>query len=261
MLTDSIARVSEATSAAERELWNRRSRAFGGRAGAYAEHRPDYPLDALRWSLPRRTTQVVDLAAGTGKLTDGLRALGLRVTAVEPDPGMRGEFTRHHPDVEVLDGSAEQIPLPDSSADAVLAGQAFHWFDVEIALTEIARVLRPGGVVVALWNGNDVSVPWVAELARIAGFVRSAHSVADLGVHPAFGPFEEKAFRHAHRRTPESLVETISTHSRMLVADAAERTGTRLRLLEFLNTNPATAGGEFDLPLVTTVLRAVHREG
>lgn len=259
VFTDSIAKVSEATSSAERELWNRRSRSFGGRADAYARHRPDYPLDALRWTLPPQTTQVVDLAAGTGKLSDGLRALGLHVTAVEPDPGMRAEFSRWHPGIPILDGTAERIPLPDSSTDAVLAGQAFHWFDVDAALTEIARVLRPGAVVAGLWNGNDDSVPWVAEFARIGGFVRRAGSVADLGDHPAFGPVEEKAFRHAHRRTPESLVETISTHSHMIVADEAERRRTRTRLLEFLRTHPATAGGEFDLPLVTTVLRAVRR--
>ncbi|WP_191246149.1 class I SAM-dependent methyltransferase [Amycolatopsis deserti] len=251
--------MSEATSSAERELWNRRSRSFGGRADAYAEHRPDYPLDALRWTVPPQAAEVVDLAAGTGKLTGGLRALGLHVTAVEPDPGMRAEFTRHHPDVAVLDGTAERIPLPDASADAVLAGQAFHWFDIDAALTEIARVLRPGGVVAGLWNGNDDSVPWVAEMARLAGFVRRARWVAELGEHPAFGPFEEKTFRHAHRRTPESLVETISTHSHLIVAEADERTRTREQLLEFLRTHPDTAGGEFDLPLVTTVLRAVRR--
>ncbi|UQS27625.1 hypothetical protein L1857_34910 [Amycolatopsis thermalba] len=79
------------------------------------------------------------------------------------------------------------------------------------------------------------------------------------GDHPAFGPFEETTFRHAHRRTPESLVETISTHSRLIVAEAGERARTREQLLEFLRTHPDTAGGEFDLPLVTTVLRAVRR--
>ncbi|NIH86785.1 methyltransferase domain-containing protein [Amycolatopsis granulosa] len=252
--------MGEATSAAERDLWNRRSRSFGGRAADYARHRPDYPLDALHWALPPRAAEVVDLGAGTGKLTGGLRALGLRVTAVEPDPEMRAEFGRHHPDVPILDGTAELIPLPGSSVDAVLAGQAFHWFDAEAALTEIARVLRPGGVVAGLWNGNDESVPWVAELARVAGFASRARSVANLVEHPAFGPVEETAFPHAHRRTPESLVETISTHSYLLVADAAERAAARARMLDFLRTHPATTGGEFDLPLVTTVRRAVRRD-
>ncbi|GAA3828474.1 MULTISPECIES: class I SAM-dependent methyltransferase [Amycolatopsis] len=251
--------MSETTSSADRELWSRRSRSFGGHADAYDEHRPDYPLDGIRWALPPGAAEVVDLAAGTGKLTGGLRALGLRVTAVEPDPGMRAEFARRHACVEVLDGTAERIPLPDASADAVLAGQAFHWFDLDAALPEIARVLRPGGMVAGLWNGNDDSVPWVAEFARASGFVQRGRSVATLPEHPAFGAFEEKTFRHSHRRTPESLVETISTHSHLLVADDAERAETRRRVLEFLRANPATANGEFDLPLLTTVLRAVRR--
>ncbi|GAB3580248.1 class I SAM-dependent methyltransferase [Amycolatopsis endophytica] len=251
--------MSEATSAAERELWSRRSRSFGGRAAEYARHRPDYPLDALRWALPPGATRVVDLAAGTGKLTDGLLALDVEVTAVEPDAQMRAEFGRHHPDVPILDGTAERIPLPGAAADAVLVGQAFHWFDVGAALTEIARVLRPGGTVAGLWNGNDESVPWVAEFARISGFTQRGSSVAKLTEHPAFGPFAERTFRHTHRRTPESLVETIATHSHLLVADKEERARTRTRVLEFLTTNPATAGGEFDVPLLTTVLRGERR--
>ncbi|WP_306991691.1 class I SAM-dependent methyltransferase [Amycolatopsis thermophila] len=251
--------MSEATSPAERELWSRRSRSFGGRAAEYARHRPDYPLDGLRWCLPPGATRVIDLAAGTGKLTTGLLALGLEVTAVEPDAEMRSEFTRHHPDVPVLDGTAERIPLPDRSADAVLAGQAFHWFDPVPALTEIARVLRPGGFVAGLWNSNDRSVPWVAEFARISGFVQRGSTNARLADHPAFGPFERRTFRHAHRRTAESLVETLFTHSALLVAPEPERDEIRKRVREFLGTHPDTAAGEFDLPLETTVLRGERR--
>jgi SAM-dependent methyltransferase len=143
---------------------------FGPNAAAYARHRPDYPAEAIRWALAgatRPVRQVLDLAAGTGKLTDGLVAIGLDVTAVEPNPGMRAEFTRQHPGVPVRAGTAERIPLPDASVDAVLGGQAFHWFDLDAAFAECARVLRPGGVVAALWNQEDRRVEWVAELTRV----------------------------------------------------------------------------------------------
>src|SRR5438094_928298 len=138
----------------EEALFARRASSFGMHAAAYAEHRPDYPVAGIRWALAgaaHDVDAVLDLAAGTGKLTEGLLALGLTVTAVEPDPDMRAELTRRLPGVSALDGTAERIPLPDSSVDAVLVGQAFHWFDVNTALTEIARVLRPGGVLGALW--------------------------------------------------------------------------------------------------------------
>src|SRR6266540_3981357 len=130
----------------EDAMFARRAGSFGMQAAAYAEHRPDYPADGIRWALAGATQvprHALDLAAGTGKLTEGLLALGLEVTAVEPDKDMRAELARRLPGVLTLDGTAERIPLADSSVDAVLVGHAFHWFDKVAALTEIARVLRP----------------------------------------------------------------------------------------------------------------------
>jgi SAM-dependent methyltransferase len=243
------------------ELRSRRARSFGAQATAYAQHRPDYPLEALRWGLPEGATHVLDLGAGTGKLTEGLLALGLRVTAVEPDPDMRAELTRQHPDVPAFDGTAERIPLGDGTVDAVLAGQAFHWFDVDPALTEIARVTRPGGTVVALWNHDDVSVPWVARFGELArtGVSRTwvAHS-ATLPEHEQFEPFERIRFRHAQRRTADTLVDTVATHSHLLVSSDEERADILSRVRDFLETCPETGEGEFDLPIVTTALRAVR---
>jgi len=246
----------------DQELRSRRARSFGAQAAAYAEHRPDYPLDALRWGLPPDVEHVVDLGAGTGKLTENLLALGLRVTAVEPDEGMRAEFTRRLPDLPVLDGTAERIPLPDGAADAVVAGQAFHWFDVQPALTEIARVTRAGGTFLALWNSDDVTVPWVAEFGELTrtSISRSWRSFSgELPSHEQWEPFERGRFRHTQRRTAESLLATVATHSHMLVAPPEERETTLTRLREFLAKTQETADGEFDLPLLVTAMRGVRR--
>jgi SAM-dependent methyltransferase len=245
-------------------LFDKRASSFGTQAAEYAEHRPDYPIEGIRWALHGTTGEVLDLAAGTGKLTGGLLALGVEVTAVEPDPEMRAELTRHYPQVTTLAGTAERIPLPDASMDAVLVGQAFHWFDVPVALTEIARVLRPAGVVAALWNRDDTSVEWVAELGKVSRSWASQSVLRNHGglpSHPAFEPFEHRDFPHAQLRTAESLTTTIGTHSHTIVISAAERAELLGRIHDFLASRPETANGEFELPIRTTVLRAKRAGG
>jgi SAM-dependent methyltransferase len=246
------------------DLHRTRSRSFGARAFDYAQHRPDYPADGVRWALGAATRpvhDVLDLAAGTGKLTAGLLPLGLTVTAVEPDDGMRAELNRRFPQVNTLAGAAEEIPLPAGSVDAVLVAQAFHWFDHAKALDEIGRVLRPGGTLGALWNGEDTGVEWVTGLIAVSGTSVGGVTQQDLGIppHPLFGPFAEAAFPHTFRRTVDSLVETFATHSRMLVIPPDEQAAVRARLRAYLASRPETAGGEFDLPMVTKVLRATRR--
>lgn len=241
-----------------------RARSFGARASDYAQHRPDYPADGVRWALgaaSRPVHEVLDLAAGTGKLTEGLLPLGLTVTAVEPDDGMRDELSRRFPQVNAIPGTAEEIPVSDASVDAVLVGQAFHWFDRNQALDEIARVLRPGGAVAALWNGEDENVEWVAGLMAVTGTSTTPVTTEDLWMpeHPRFGPFEESVFPNRHRRTVDSLTETFGTHSRMLVIPQAERDEVLSRIRSYLLTRPETADGEFDMPLVTKVFRATRR--
>lgn len=128
----------------ERDERLRHASSFGAAATAYAEHRPDYARAAARWALkPAPGRRVLDLGAGTGKLTATLVTVGAEVTAVEPDPAMLTELRRALPDVRALPGSAEVIPLPDASVDAVLAGNAMHWFDMAVAGPEIARFLAP----------------------------------------------------------------------------------------------------------------------
>ena len=122
-----------------------RAASFGEVADAYERARPGYPEDAVRWLVGEEPCDVVDLGAGTGKLTRSLVALGHRVTAVEPLPEMIAHLLAAAPGVTAVQGGAEAIPLAAESADVVVAAQAFHWFDHGPALREIARVLRPGG--------------------------------------------------------------------------------------------------------------------
>jgi len=132
-------------------------------AEAYERSRPGYAPTALAWLAERigigPGRRVLDLAAGTGKLTRQLLTLGADVVAVEPGDEMRGVLVRVVSEAETLAGSAEAIPLPDAAVDAVTVGQAFHWFRTEEALGEIHRVLRPGGALALLWNEWDHQDP------------------------------------------------------------------------------------------------------
>ena len=239
--------------------------AFGTAAAAYATHRPDYAPDAVRWALGAAPgPRVLDLGAGTGKLTASLRAAGADVTAVEPDPAMLAELRRTLPGVPALAGSAETIPLPDGSVDAVVAGNAMHWFDMAVAGPEIARVLAPGGVLAGLWNLLDDRTDWVAGLARAGGSEVAgprdtpagwpgAHLPA--GLTGRFGPPETAEFPHGQRRTADALVATLATRAGVLVMPEPRRRATLGRVRAFLASRPETAGGEFTLPMLTCVLR------
>jgi SAM-dependent methyltransferase len=250
------------------------SSSFGAAAVAYAEHRPDYAGAAVRWALegaPGR--RVLDLGAGTGKLTAGLLALGVEVTAVEPDAEMLAELRRALPDVPALQGGAEAIPLPDGSVDAVLAGNAMHWFDIDVAGPEIARVLAPGGILAGLWNILDDRVDWVAGLAQVSGSAAIGPrdtpaswraETADMhlpksGAPARFGSPEQAEFPHGQRRTADSLVATLATRAGMLVMPEEEREATLGRIREYLGSRAETARGEFTLPMLTCVLRTGRR--
>jgi ubiquinone/menaquinone biosynthesis C-methylase UbiE len=243
---------------------------FGAAAAAYAEHRPDYAQAAVRWALELAPgPRVLDLGAGTGKLTATLVALGAEIIAVEPDSAMLTELRRALPAVRALPGSAEAIPLPDASVDAVLAGNALHWFDMNVAGPEIARVLAPGGILAGLWNVMDNRVDWVAGLERVSGSAaigardtlsswRAATTdmhLPNTGLVAQFGSPEQAEFPHGQRRTADSLVATIATRAGMLVMPEQEQEATLGRIRAFLASRPETARGEFTLPMLTGVLR------
>jgi SAM-dependent methyltransferase len=262
----------------------RRAASFGAAATAYAEHRPDYPVAAIRWAIepavPRepRQVRILDLGAGTGKLTAQLAGLTLDggrptdVVAVEPDPHMLAELRRGLPGVTAAAGRAEAIPLPGASVDAVFAGQAAHWFDLGRALPEIARVLRPGGVFAGLWNTDDDRVGWVAGLHRVSG---RKNAVAFTSYRPEdedemtawvlgpgkdlFLPPEGAGFPHGHPRTAASLVATMRTHSMFLIMEPAEREAVLGAVADYLAATAETASGAFTFPLWTLTQRIVRR--
>ncbi|MGW2874378.1 class I SAM-dependent methyltransferase [Kitasatospora sp. NPDC001225] len=244
---------------------------FGRAAVAYAEHRPDYAHAAVHWALEAAPgPRVLDLGAGTGKLTATLVALGHQVVAVEPDPAMLAELRGTLPDVRALEGSAEAIPLPDGSVDAVVSGNAMHWFDMAAAGPEIARVLAPGGVLAGLWNVFDDGVDWVAGLARVTGpaaigprdvpgswrtETARMHLPASGGADAWFDSPEQAEFPHGQRRTADSLVSTLATKAGVLVMPEQEREALLAATRTYLAARPETGDGEFILPMLTSVLR------
>lgn len=247
---------------------------FGAAASAYAEHRPDYAHAAVRWAVePAPGPRVLDLGAGTGKLTATLVALGADVIAVEPDPAMLTELRRALPAVRALPGSAEAVPLPDGSVDVVLAGHALHWFDMNVAGPELARVLVPHGILAGLWNVIDNRLDWVAELERVSGSAAigprdtlsnwraetAGAYLPGLGRAARFGSPEQAEFPHGQRRTADSLAATLATKAGMLVMPEQEQQAALGRIRAFLASRPETAHGEFTLPMLTGVLRVRRR--
>ena len=210
---------------------------------------------------------VLDLAAGTGKLTRELVATGADVVAVEPIAEMLAVLRESLPSVRAISGTAEAIPLADGSVDAVAVGQAFHWFRGEEALTEIHRVLRPGGRLGLAWNIRDESVPWVAALTRIMEPVRGTAPRAGSGawreafVRTArFEPLEHATFRHVHRLTREGVVARVASVSFVAALREAERAAVLDRVRELFDGDPDTRGrAEIELPYRTDVYWCARR--
>jgi SAM-dependent methyltransferase len=142
---------------------------FADVAAAYERARPGYPQGAVEWLVGDQPADVVDLGAGTGKLTRALVALGHRVVAVEPLDEMRAQLEAAVPGARAVAGKAESMPLADASADVIVSAQAFHWFDHDDAMPEIGRVLRPGGRLALVWNSRDDRDPWMSRLSAIIG--------------------------------------------------------------------------------------------
>jgi SAM-dependent methyltransferase len=209
------------------------SRGFARSAGAYQRGRPGYPPAAMedlagRLRLgPGRT--VVDLAAGTGKLTRELVRTGAEVIAVEPLAEMRAELP---PEATALEGTAEAIPLADGSADAVTVAQAFHWFDAEPALAEIHRVLRPEGALALVWNERHEDDPVNQAIDALVDPLRresNAPQYRDGSWRAAFersrlfGPGEETRHRNEQVLDAAGLADRVGSVSFVAALDPAPR--------------------------------------
>jgi SAM-dependent methyltransferase len=231
---------------------------FGPVADLYDRSRPSYPAAALDWLLPAGQPRVIDLGAGTGKLTRSLRDRGLPVTAVEPSPGMRSQLTRSVPGVPVVDGSAEDIPLPSASADVVLVAQAWHWVDPARAVPEVARVLAPGGRLGLLWNVRDDTADWVRRLDKIIGN-RDGRSDLSAVVGPPFGPLARRSFPWVQRLGPTRLLDLVASRSAVILLPPDERAALLGEVRQLMATHPDLVGRtEFELPYVCHCTRAVR---
>jgi SAM-dependent methyltransferase len=173
---------------------------------------------------------VIDLAAGTGKLTRQLVPTGATVIAVEPLDEMRAKLEQALPDVEAVEGTAESMPLPDASVDAVTVAQAFHWFDVDGALAEIHRVLRPGGLLALIWNSRSVEDPLHAAIDELLAPYRQETPSererrwrGDFDRSELFGPLEERTFTHAQKLDRQGLVDRFASVSFIAALPEDER--------------------------------------
>jgi ubiquinone/menaquinone biosynthesis C-methylase UbiE len=210
----------------ERERRSKRASSFANVADEYERGRPGYPPEAIAWLLGERPLDVLDLGAGTGKLTGALLGAGHRVIAVEPLAQMRAILASNHPDALALEGTAEALPLQDASVDAVAVGAAFHWFDQPAALAQIRRVLRPPGVLGLLGNGFDTSRAWVTRVREVLGppaLARPGHWPTGEELEPYFARVQEREFPHEQRLDRQGLRDLASSRSSLAIMPEPER--------------------------------------
>jgi ubiquinone/menaquinone biosynthesis C-methylase UbiE len=210
------------------------ARSFGGVADAYERGRPGYPTEAVQWLVGSEPRTVLELGAGTGKLTETLVELGHDVHACEPDEEMLAVLRKKLPDIRSSASVAEQIPAPDNSFDVVVAAQSLHWFDLDLALPEINRVLKPGGRIAVVWNVRDESMPWVRKLGRIIGTQEQLREPEEPLVKSGlFGFVEQASYKFWQKVDRKSIVDLVLSRSNIAVLDEAAREAKLRELLAF----------------------------
>jgi SAM-dependent methyltransferase len=237
---------------------------FGAHADAYERARPAWPEEAARWLVPEDAELVVELGAGTGKLTRATAALGVRVVAVEPDPRMLAVLRELN--LEGLEGSAEAIPFGDGVADAVVAGSSLHWFNLEQAFREIHRVLRPGGRFGFGWNHRDDRHPAIARMGEAIYAAqrrtrgprwRSRDWAAELIATGLFHDVERALFEHMHELPREALRDYLMSYSGVVALPDRERRHVFAEVARVLDADESVSdAGRLRLPFVVTAYRA-----
>jgi MOSC domain-containing protein YiiM/SAM-dependent methyltransferase len=233
---------------------------FGGAADAYERGRPGYPPEAVdaivRFMELRPGRSVLDLAAGTGKLTRLLVPSGAQVIAVEPVPGMRERLESIVPEARIVDGTAEAIPLANGSVAGAVVAQAFHWFDQVRAVSELHRVVEAGGGLAIIHNKRDESVPWVARMTELLEEATGSETPVEqfgwrekLARLAHFELAEELDIPHVHRLSREGVVDRITSVSTVAALDARDRAALVDRVRRLIDEDPVTAGREvIDFP-------------
>jgi len=241
------------------------SRSFGAVAGVYESGRPGYPAEAVAWMLEPvrregRVLRVADVGAGTGKLTRAAVEFGAQVVAVDPDPAMLAQLREQVHGVPTFAGSAERMPLPDASLDALLYGQAWHWVQPDTASAEAARVLRAGGVLCLVWNIRDERVPWVRRLGEVMT-PSSAERMLAAGGPPVEAPFAAVEHARWSWRRPmrrEDLFALARSRSHLITASDPERERIEEGLAVLFDQIGAVGDDVVELPYVTHAFRAIR---
>ncbi|EFQ63736.1 class I SAM-dependent methyltransferase [Pseudomonas sp. FP597] len=226
---------------------------FSTQAGTYAQGRPDYPRQLTGWLTQTlavdANSTVIDLGAGTGKFTRLLSTLAPTLIAVEPVAAMGAQLTRLLPDVRLVDGTAESMPLPTASADAVVCAQAFHWFSTRAALAEIHRVLKPQGRLGLVWNVRDESVGWVAAITEIItpyeGDTPRFHTGRwrETFTGEYFSDPEVTCFAYQHVGSPrEVIMDRFLSVSFIAALPDAEKATVTAQLQTLIDTHPDLRG-------------------
>jgi SAM-dependent methyltransferase len=242
---------------------------FGAHAGAYERARPEWPEEAARWLVPDGAKLVVELGAGTGKLTRAMAALGVEIVAVEPDPRMLAVLRGLG--LEGVEGSAEAIPFGDGVADAVVAGSSLHWFELELALPEIHRVLRPGGRFGFGWNHRDDRHPAIAGMTE-AIYEAQARTPrgprwrrrdwsTELAAGGLFRDVERALFEHVLELPREALRDHLMSYSGVAALTEDERKPVLSKVAALLDSDDSVSGGgTLRLPFVVTAYRATRAD-
>ncbi len=236
----------------------RPERSFGPVADAYDRARPSYPEEAVRWLTGSDSSMILELGAGTGKLTEVLNKTGNQLLATDPLPEMLATLAKKVP-VQHVVATAEQIPLRSRSVDLVVSGQSFHWFDHAKALPEIARVLRPGGVLALVWNTYDTGIPWVRRFkGLVAPDLDDDERAMPLKATPYFGFVEEKQFRFWQTHTAATLADLTRSVSHVATMSEPDQAGV-LAKVDALYADYGRGHDGMQLPWVTRCYRSVVR--